>query len=70
MERLTVVVQDDLQAIKAVEVSDKEQAKETAERLAKEHNDKQVFIEYFRESDGQRGYINKDGFALTGKSWA
>jgi len=70
MEKLTVVVQDDLQAIKAVEVSNKEQAKKTAKELAKEHSDKQVFIEYFRESDGQQGYINKDGFALTGKSWA
>lgn len=40
-----------------------------AEDWASEHPDKLVFIEYFRSNDGQKGYINRDGFDITGKSW-
>ncbi len=28
-----------------------------------------VFIEFYRFSDGQWGYINPDGAGLTGKRW-
>lgn len=30
---------------------------------------KQVFITWFRESDGQHGYLNRDGHNPVGKSW-
>ena len=29
----------------------------------------QVFIEFFRKSDGQRGYINRDGASPVGQAW-
>ena len=29
----------------------------------------QVFIETFRASDGQKGYLNPDGYSITGESW-
>lgn len=40
-----------------------------AKQWAKENPDNQVFIEFFRKSDGQQGYINQDGFDLIGSSW-
>lgn len=40
-----------------------------AKKWAGENPDKLVFIEYFRKRDGQGGYINPDGFNITGVSW-
>ena len=28
-----------------------------------------IFIEWFRPSDGQHGYYNRDGHAITGQAW-
>ncbi len=31
---------------------------------------KGIFVEWFRSSDGQRGYLNQDGnHAITGEEW-
>ena len=29
----------------------------------------EVFITWFRESDGQHGYLNRDGHGITGQAW-
>lgn len=40
-----------------------------AKEFSEEYNDKNVYIEFFRKSDGQAGYINQDGAGITGVSW-
>lgn len=45
-------------------------AVELAEKLCAEPDGTMVFIEYWRSSDGQRGYLNRDGYAVTGRSWS
>jgi hypothetical protein len=50
----------------------KSQAVKEARRMADdpENADNQVFVTWFRKSDGQHGYLNPDGdHAITGKSW-
>ena len=63
--KITETMQDvciaaDLSAKKAKKVAKDEAAK----------NDGQVFVEWYRKSDGQRGYLNRDGsHAIIGKAW-
>lgn len=40
-----------------------------AKKWAKAYPTSEVFILFYRSTDGQHGYINKDGAELTGKSW-
>lgn len=44
-------------------------ARTHAENLAKENPNKQVFVSFFRKSDGQHGYINREGADVTGSAW-
>lgn len=44
----------------------KNKAKEYANELSSEH---EVFIEYYKKSDGYSGYLNRDDISNTGKSW-
>ena len=38
--------------------------------LADESKDRQVYVEWYRASDGQRGYLNRDGSNnITGKAF-
>jgi len=40
----------------------------TAKKEAK--TDSHVFVSFYRASDGQHGYLNRDGnHAITGKAW-
>jgi len=39
-----------------------------AERLAAD-TDNHVYISWFRSSDNQHGYLNRDGHGITGKRW-
>lgn len=41
-----------------------------AETLVEKYNDQLVFVEYFRPSDGQYLYLNRDGYSLSGESWS
>lgn len=71
-QNYTVVVTEEAGSpypIIAKEEKDKKDAVLMAGKLAKENPEKLVFIEYFRPQDGQQGYINRDGFDITGKSW-
>ena len=48
----------------------KAEAIQTARTEAKADTDNQVFISWYRKSDGQTGYLNSDGdHAITGKAW-
>ena len=45
------------------------EAKQIARREAADRNN-QVFVSWFRSSDGQHGYLNPDGnHAITGDTW-
>jgi hypothetical protein len=48
-------------------------SKKEAIKIAKEQSAdsrKQVFVTWFRKSDGQHGYLNSDGnHAITGVAW-
>ena len=48
----------------------KAEAIRTAKNEAKSDTDNQVFVNWYRKSDGQTGYLNSDGdHAITGKAW-
>ena len=44
-------------------------ARVKAVAYAKAHPDEQVFCFFSRDSDGQRGYINRDGADVTGRAY-
>lgn len=71
MAKYNVIVKEmgDLYPLQAREAKTEKEARSTAKKLAEQHPDKQVFIEFFRPSDGQNGYINRNGFSLIGESW-
>lgn len=37
--------------------------------LQSAHGWQEIYLEFFRASDGQHGYINRNGADLVGKSW-
>jgi hypothetical protein len=43
-------------------------AEKLADELAKDEEN-HVFVSFYRSSDGQHGYLNRDGHAITGKRW-
>lgn len=73
MERIvyTVILSDVFKEypLQVQEEKSERDARKTAKKWAKEYPDKLVFIEFFRKSDGQRGYINRNGASITGRSW-
>jgi len=48
-------------------LSEKE-AKKAAKRLATD-KDYHVYVSFYRPEDGQYGYLNRDGHAITGERW-
>lgn len=47
---------------------EKRQAEAIAKREAEQGN--QVFVQWFRKTDGQHGYLDSDGSnAITGQAW-
>lgn len=41
-----------------------------AEKLRSSGSDARVYVQWYRKSDGQKGYVNPDGnHAITGKAW-
>lgn len=52
-----------------IDASSISEAIEKAEEMAEKHPDKLVFVQFFRKSDGQSGYINRDGADIVGRSW-
>lgn len=69
--KYTVFVKNDSShyPIRSVDLKSERAAIKKAKDWAKEHPNDLVFIEFYRPSDGQIGYINRDGAAITGKSW-
>lgn len=57
--------------VKGKSVGSKKEAIALAKQWAKEQvdPDNNVYIEFYRSSDGQQGFINPDGAGITGKSW-
>ena len=56
-EETTIAI--NLELADAIKIAETECGKEG-------HN---IFIEWFRPSDGQHGYYNRDGHAITGQAW-
>ena len=48
----------------------KKEAEKFAREEARKNPDQNVFVSWFRSSDGQKGYLNSDGnYEITGKAW-
>ena len=47
----------------------KRQAIKLARQTAKENPKALVFVSWLRPSDGQRGFLNRDGHAIVGSAW-
>lgn len=70
-ELFTVIVDDGgLNPAISITTSSEMDAIEKAKRLVNEYPDDKVFIEFFRSSDDQQGYLNPDGYGITGSSWS
>ncbi|NEU27705.1 hypothetical protein [Paenibacillus polymyxa] len=54
---------------RSFETKVRKEAKETAKKWVKEYPEERIYIEWFRGSDGQKGYVNPDGYSLTGTNW-
>ena len=52
-----------------VEAKSPRKAAQIAEDLCIQHPGKQVFVEFFRKSDGQIGALNRNGHDITGTNW-
>ncbi|HDR6957143.1 MULTISPECIES: hypothetical protein [Bacillus cereus group] len=52
------------------EVDSEQEAIELAEKWADEHKSEFIYINYYRASDGQQGYLNPDGYNVNGQDWA
>lgn len=72
-EVFTVTIEDEPGTpypIKQKEVENDSEAVELAKKWAKNYPNEFVYIHYFRAKDGQRGYVNPDGYGITGQDWA
>jgi hypothetical protein len=68
--KYSVVVKKDGMTISETPDCTKAEAKKVAKAEAAENKDAQVFVTWFRASDGQHGYLNSDGnHAITGTAW-
>ena len=48
----------------------KKEAEKLAREEARKNPDQNVFVSWFRSSDGQKGSLNSDGnYEITGKAW-
>lgn len=61
--KYTVEINED----RRVEGLTEKEAIETAEEYASEGG--MVFVTWFRRSDGQKGYLNRDGHSPNGLAW-
>ncbi|EJR51714.1 hypothetical protein IIO_06173 [Bacillus cereus VD115] len=52
------------------EVDNEQEAVELAEKWAAEYKSEFIYINYYRSSDAQKGYLNPDGYNITGEDWA
>ncbi|PFW65306.1 hypothetical protein COL20_01145 [Bacillus sp. AFS075034] len=72
-EVLTVTVENEPGTpykTKHKEVNNEQEAIELAKKWASEHKNEFVYIHYYRASDGQQGYLNQDGYGISGQDWA
>ncbi|MHA4153263.1 hypothetical protein [Bacillus cereus] len=52
------------------EANSEQEAIELAEKWADEYKSEFVYINYYRASDSQQGYLNPDGYGIIGQDWA
>lgn len=69
----TIIIVSESGAENYIQIRDKRPKRPAilrAKALAAENADKQVFLEFIRSHDGQRGYINRDGSSsMTGSAF-
>lgn len=70
-ESWTVTTEDEnsMETLRSFTVDSEKDAKQLASEWAAKFVDESVFVEYFRKSDGQKMYLNVDGYDVTGKRW-
>jgi hypothetical protein len=68
--KYSVVIKKNGMTISEIFDCTKAEAKKVAKAKAAENKDVQVFVTWFRSSDGQHGYLNSNGdHAITGTAW-
>ena len=69
--KYTVTAKDrNMQVVAMSEVLGELSAKIEAETFAEQYPNCQIYVTWFRSSDGQQGYYNQDGnHAITGEAW-
>ena len=70
-ETWTIFVEDQetMEATRMKTVENQSDAELIAKEWAGESEDGLVYIEYNRKSDGQKMYLNEDGYELSGEAW-
>lgn len=72
-ETYTVTIEDEPGTpyyTKSRECLTESQAIEVAKTWANEYRNLYIYIHYFRSTDGQKGYLNPDGYDISGIDWA
>lgn len=68
--KYTVTVNKNGIEISSIPDCSQREARKVARDEAKSNPNAQIFVEWFRSSDGQHGYLNPDGnHAITGQAW-
>jgi len=68
--KYTVTAKDEGRTINVAHDLSKSSAEKLAREWTTEYPQCQVYVSWFRPSDGQHGYINPGGdHAITGKAW-
>lgn len=69
----TITVEDEPGSpypILSEKVTSEQKAKTLAIELAITHKNKYVYIHFYRMSDSQQGFLNRDGYGITACNWA
>ena len=50
-------------------VQSKKEATTLAKQCVEQYQDHYVYVSFYRAKDGQHGYLNRDGYSITGSNW-
>lgn len=68
--KLTIITTDGTFDLRSKPAVNKKQAVQVAREWAEKYPNESVYITFFRPTDGQHGFLNPNGFGISGHPWA